>query len=202
MHGGEIVALDGSPLVLDPEQAVYRGHTEQNMAVAGHVTIDAVRHEIVGGTGYRDKSWGPRHWHSFFWYKWLPITFGPDFGVLLSIKGRPEGGSNRISGNVLKGGVYEPVIDGSIETVYDEAWIPQRLTARVRTAVREYAITGTVRATVPLRHRGADASSYTRITEGMSLYECDGRRVLGMTEYCDRIEHGVPISVALERQAA
>ncbi|MBO9650392.1 MAG: hypothetical protein J7605_17965 [Variovorax sp.] len=201
MHGGEIVDMQGRPIELDPEHAVYRGHTEQNMAVNGHITVDGVKHDLVGGTGYRDKSWGPRHWHSFFWYKWLPVTFSRDFGILLSIKGRPEGGPNRISGNVLRDGVYEPVIDGRIETEYDEAWIPKGLTAWVTTERKTYVMKGRILTTVPLRHRKVGASdfkTYTRITESMTQYTCEGHTVLGMTEYCDLMNDGVPIS---ERQA-
>ncbi|MDA7418973.1 hypothetical protein PGB34_21600 [Xenophilus arseniciresistens] len=202
MHGGEIVDLQGQPIVLDPAHAVYRGHTEQNMAVNGHITVDGQRHAFQNGTGYRDKSWGPRHWHSFFWYKWLPVTFSRDFGILLSIKGRPEGGPNRISGNVLRDGVYESVIDGRIETDYDEAWIPRSLTAWVTTQRQTYVLKGRVLTTVPLRHRkvgASDFSSYTRITESLSEYSCEGHTVLGMTEYCDVMNDGVPIS---ERAAA
>jgi hypothetical protein len=202
MHGGEIVGMDGLPVVLDPEHAVYRGHTEQNMAVEGHVTVDGKAYPLRGGTGYRDKSWGPRHWHSFFWYKWLPVTFSRDFGILLSIKGRPEGGPDRVSGNVLRNGAYEPVLDGRIETQYDAAWIPQGLTAWVTTAQSTYVMKGSVRTTVPLRHRkvgAADWRTYTRITESITEYSCEGRTVLGMTEYCDLMNDGVPIS---ERQPA
>jgi hypothetical protein len=197
MHGGEIVDLEVRPVELDPEHAVYRGHTEQNMAVDGHITVDGVRHELVAGTGYRDKSWGPRHWHSFFWYKWLPVTFSRDFGILLSIKGRPEGGPNRISGNVLVDGRYEPVVDGRIETTYGEGWIPRGLTAWVSTARETYVLEGRVLATVPLRHRKAGATdlrTYTRITESLTEYRCEGRTVLGMSEYCDVMEDGVPAS--------
>lgn len=197
MHGGEIVTKDGQPIVLDPEHAVYRGHTEQNMAVNGHVTVDGQRHEVIGGTGYRDKSWGPRHWHSFFWYKWLPVTFDRDCGVLLSIKGDPKGGPNRVSGNVLRNGVYEAVVDGRIETDYDEAWYPRALTAWVKTSQGEYTIEARVLRTVPLRHRrvgSGDAGNYTRITESISEYRFEGRTALGMTEFCDVMEGGVPIS--------
>lgn len=197
MHGGEIVGMDGRPIELDPEHAVYRGHIEQHMAVNGHITVDGVRHEVSGGTGYRDKSWGPRHWHSFYWYKWLPVAFTRDFGVLLSIKGRPEGGPNRVSGNVLRGGVYEPVIDGRIETQYDASWYPQGLTAWIKTAQREYVMKGRILTTVPLRHRkpgGADPLNYTRITESLTEFSCEGHTVLGMTEYCDVMQQGVPIS--------
>lgn len=197
MHGGEIVGMDGKPIELDPEHAVYRGHTEQHMAVNGHITVDGVRHEVSGGTGYRDKSWGPRHWHSFFWYKWLPVAFTRDFGVLLSIKGRPEGGPNRVSGNVLRNGVYEPVIDGRIESQYDADWYPQGLTAFIRTAQGEYVLKGRIVTTVPLRHRKpgvTDTRNYTRITESLTEFTCEGHTVLGMTEFCDVMRDGVPIS--------
>jgi hypothetical protein len=197
MHGGEIVGLDGRPITLDPEDAVYRGHTEQNMVVNGHVTVDGARYEISEGTGYRDKSWGPRHWHNFFWYKWLPVTFSRDFGILLSIKGRPEGGPHRISGNVLRAGLYEPVIHGEIETQYDGAWYPRSLTATVTTPNGVYVMKGRVLTTVPLRHRkvgATDFRTYTRITESLSEYTCEGRTVLGMTEYCDVMNDGLPIS--------
>lgn len=203
MHGGEIVATDGSRLVFDPAQAVYRGHTEQSMAVRGHVTVDGQRFEI-DGTGYRDKSWGPRHWHSFYWYKWLPVTFDRDFGVLLSVKGRKDykGQPNHVSGNVLRNGRHEPVIDGRIVTVYDALHYPRSFTAHVRTAERSYTLQGKVGALVPLRHRRAAGTegdgSYTRITEGITEYTCEGRRVLGMSEYCDVMVDGTPISVLEE----
>lgn len=198
MHGGEIVALDGSPIVLDPEHAVYRGHIEQNMAVTGHIAVDGLRFDIAGH-GYRDKSWGPRHWHSFYWYKWLPVTFGDDFGVLLSIKGR-KGQPNHVSGNVLRDGRYEPVVDGRIETDYDAQHYPRAFTAQVRTAERSYTLTGKVGALVPLRHRrvAGGAGDYTRITEGITEYRCEGRSALGMSEYCDLMVDGVPISVREE----
>ncbi len=205
MYGGEIVTLEGEPITLDPEQAVYRGHTEQNTAVNGHVTVDGQRHDTVAGAGYRDKSWGPRFWRSFYWYKWLPVTFSRDFGVLLSIKGRPEGGPNRISGNVLRGGVYEAVIDGPIRMDHGPDYIPCALTATVTTAAREYTLTGRVLATVPLRHKrqvSTDWRTYTRITESMTEYRCGQLRALGMTETCDLMNDGVPISVALEKAAA
>lgn len=199
MHGGEIVTMDGRPIDVDPALSVYRGHTEQNMAVTGHVMVDGQRFDFVRGTGYRDKSWGPRHWHSFFWYKWIPVTFDREFGVLLSIKGRPEGGPDRISGNVLRGGVYEPVIDGRIETDYDEAWYPRAVTATVTTAQGVYALQGRVLRTVPLRHKrrgSSDWRSYTRITESLTEWRCGDRTVLGMTEFCDLMEDGVPASEA------
>lgn len=58
---------------------------------------------------------------------------------------------------------------------------------------------GRVLATVPLLHvckRRTDPGSYTRITESMSEYTCDGHTALGMSEFCDVMSGGVPISVS------
>jgi hypothetical protein len=205
MHGGEIVALDGSPAQLDPAQAVYRGHTEQHMAVSGQVTVDGVRHDLTDGTGYRDKSWGPRFWHNFYWYKWLPVSFSREFGVLLSLKGRPEGGPPRVSGNVLRQGRYEPVVAGHIDTVYDAGHLPRELRATLQTAEGRYILQGRVLRTLPLRHRRAGAQEgepYTRITENLVEFRCGELRALGMAEYCDRMEQGVPVSAAEEGASA
>lgn len=198
MHGGEIVNLDGSPYQLNPERAVYRGHLEQNMLVHGRLTVAGESWDI-DGTGYRDKSWGPRYWQNFYWYKWLPVTFDDGFGVLLSIKGRP-GDADHVSGNVLRDGVLEPVVDGRIDTRWGDDSYPISLTAHVRTTERDYTIRGEVLSLVPLRHRSArnpeDLSSYTRITEAMTRFTCEGRTTLGMSEYLDLVKDGVPVSMA------
>jgi len=204
MHGGEIVDMDGHPIKLDTEYAVYRGHTEQHMLVQGYISVDGQRFDIRDGTGYRDKSWGPRNWSSFYWYKWLPVAFSPNFGVLLSIKGRPEGGSNRVSGNVLRNGLYEPVLEGRIDTEYDENWYPIQLNAWMKTEQREYMLRGRVLTTVPLRHRAKhtnDNDSYTRITESLTEYECDGNTALGMTEFCDLMLNHMPVSISSQQLA-
>lgn len=46
---------DGLPWDLDPETAVFRGHTEQHIAATGNITIEELRFDI-DGFGYRDKS--------------------------------------------------------------------------------------------------------------------------------------------------
>lgn len=199
IHGGEIVSLDGRPIELDPEQSVYRGHIEQHTVVRGQISVSGTTYAI-DGTGYRDKSWGPRHWHNFFWYKWTPVTFDREFAMLLSIKGR-KGKPNHVSGNVLRDGRFEPVIDGRIETEYDAQYYPRALTAHIETELGSYLLTGKMRTTVPLRHKRVgsdDPGSYTRITESMTEYRCAGRTMLGMTEYLDVMVGGVPISLLEE----
>ncbi len=151
---------------------------------------------------YRDKSWGPRYCPASTGTSGCPSPSGREFGVLLSIKGRPEGGPNRISGNVLRNGVYEPVIDGHIDTDYGPGYIPRGLTATVGHRGRQlhaHRARAGHRAAAPQARGSAGAGSYTRITEGMTEFRCNGLRALGMTEYCDVMNDGVPISVALAK---
>lgn len=197
VHGGEIVTLDGQPIVLDPVHAVFRGHVEQHLIAQGHITVDGQRHPIDAGTGYRDKSWGPRHWHNFFWYRWVPVTFGPELSVLLSIMGR-EGQEPFIIGHVCEnGGPLQPVRNVRMDTRWDERFMHRGFTAHFETESRPYTLEASVRSLIPLRHKpaaGADPASYTRITEAMTEYRCDGRTALGMSEFCDVVTDGMPIS--------
>lgn len=196
MYGGEIVGMDGARLELDPERATLRGHTEQHMAVRGHITVDGQRVDIENGTGYRDKSWGPRHWHNFFWYRWLPVCFSRDFGVLLAINGRQDG-EPVVSGNIHRNGVYEPVLGATVQAEWGEHHVHRSFVVQLLTAERTYELRGRVRALLPLRHRsppGGDPHTYTRITEALTEYSCDGRTVLGMSEFCDPIHNGAPVS--------
>ena len=194
MHGGEIVALDGSRFELDPEHSVYRGHTEQNMAVRGHITVDGVRHEI-DGFGYRDKSWGPRHWSAINWYRWCPLNFGRDFGMMLSVIGDGKGGA-RQGGMVFVDGQYDLIKQCEIESDWDEAGYQTALRAKVKTeSGRAYEVTGKVMSLIPLRNRrtAPDGTELqTRITEGMTEYRCGELVGYGLSEYLDQIVDGKP----------
>lgn len=198
MWGGEIINLDGSPLKLDPEKSVFRGHTEQHVAARGHITVGGQDHAI-DGFGYRDKSWGPRHWQNFFWYKWLPITFGPDFGVMVSIMGRPDD-TPFITGEVFHDGALHHIREARIETGWDETFYQTDMRAHIRTDSRAFLLEGKVLSLIPLRHlrKMPDGTvQNARITEGMTLFQCEGRSAIGMSEYCDLIVDGRPISIDL-----
>jgi hypothetical protein len=197
MWGGEIVNLDGSPLSIDAEKSVFRGHTEQHMAVNGGVTIGGQTHPVAG-FGYRDKSWGPRHWQNFFWYRWLPITFGPDFGMMVSVMGRPDA-APFITGEVFHDGTLHLIRDVRVETAWDDNYYQTHIKADVRTDDELFVLEGQVLSLIPLRHvREVQGEIQNlRITEGMTLYRCNGHAALGMSEYCDLIAEGRPISIAL-----
>ncbi len=196
MDGGEIVNEDGSKLALDPEKSFLRGHYEQHMQADGRIEVDGQSWD-VSGFGVRDKSWGPRHWQAISWYKWLPMNFGPDFGMVMTVTGTPDG--KRASGMVFEDGRYWPIEDARIDAEFDENWYQKSLTAWCRTEKGEYQVDGKVLSLIPLRNRrtAPDGTMLsTRITEGMTEYRCNGKVGYGLSEFLDQVVDGVPVSVA------
>lgn len=196
MDGGEIVNEDGSRLALDPEKSFLRGHYEQHMAASGRIEVNGQGWD-VSGFGVRDKSWGPRHWQAISWYKWLPMNFGPDFGMVVTVSGTPDG--HRASGMVFEHGRYWPIEDARIEAVFDENYYQKSLTAWCRTEKGEYRVDGSVLSLIPLRNRRTAPDGTllsTRITEGMTEYRCNGKVGYGLSEFLDQVIDGVPVSVA------
>ncbi|MEX0839915.1 MAG: hypothetical protein WD034_10300 [Parvibaculum sp.] len=194
MFGGETVKADGTPLDLDPEKSFAKAHYEQHMAAKGHFIVGVERFE-VSGFGLRDKSWGPRYWQAIHWYRWLPMNFGRDFGMMISIVTNDEG-KQRQGGMVLKDGTYDLIESCTIESDWDDNWYQTALRAHVRTeSGAEYDVEGKVLSLIPLRNRrkapdGTDLN--TRITEGMTEYRCNGMTGYGLSEYLDQIVDGKP----------
>jgi len=196
MFGGKTVKEDGSDVELDPEKSFARAHYEQHMEVKGTITVGDENWEI-SGFGLRDKSWGPRYWQSIHWYRWLPMNFGRDFAMMISIIASDDGKTRR-SGMVLRDGEYVLINDARIESEWDENGYQTKLKAWAKTDEREYEVDGRVISLIPLRNRrkGEDGSRLvTRITEGMTEYTCDGKVGYGLSEYLDQIVDGKPVGM-------
>lgn len=195
MHGGEIVNADGSRWDLDPESSAYRGHTEQHIAVQGSIELDGLPLDFQG-FGFRDKSWGPRHWGNLYWHKWIPVTFDENFGVLLALMGR-KGRPPAIVGHVHRNGALLPLRDAKLDVFYDAGHVQQSFTLDLLTDEGWTELTGTSLSSVPLQHRkiGDDgAETRVRIVKAMTRFTCEGRTALGMSEFLDVIENGRPVS--------
>ena len=194
MFGGEPINADGSPLVVDAEKSFAKAHYEQHVAASGHFTIGDERFEL-SGYGLRDKSWGPRYWQAINWYRWCPMNFGRDFGMMLSIVAG-ETGAPRQGGMVLKDGKYDLIKSVSIESDWDKAWHQTTLRADVTTeSGATYKVEGRVLSLIPLRNRRKSPDGtelVTRITEGFTEYKCNGMTGYGMSEYLDQIVDGRP----------
>jgi hypothetical protein len=194
MYGGRPVRADGSEIPIDPEKSFAKAHYEQHVAATGSFDI-AGQHWEVDGFGLRDKSWGPRYWQSVSWYRWLPMNFGPDFGMMISIIGSDDGAVRR-SGMVLRNGEYVMITDARIESEWDENWYQTTFRAWAKTDEREYEVAGKVISMIPLRNRRTrddGTELVTRITEGMTEYTCDGKTGYGLSEYLDQIKDGKPV---------
>ena len=194
MYGGRPVQQDGSDVPVDPEKSFAKAHYEQHIAGTGSFEIGGQRWEI-DGFGLRDKSWGPRYWQNISWYRWLPMNFGADFAVMISLIGSADGQVRR-SGMVLRNGEYVLIRDARIESEWDENWYQTKLRAWAKTDEREYVIEGRVTSMIPLRNRRKREDGtelVTRITEGMTEYRCDGKTGYGLSEYLDQIVDGKPL---------
>lgn len=192
MYGGELVREDGTSFEIDPEKSFAKAHYEQHCAAKGTFVVGDETFEIEG-FGLRDKSWGPRHWQAIDWYRWCPMNFGPDFGMMLSVIGDGQGGA-RQGGMVFVDGGYDLISKCKIDTDWDANDYQTALRAEVETeAGRKYQVTGRVASLIPLRNRRTTPDGQqlqTRITEGMTEYRCGDRVGYGMSEYLDQINDG------------
>ena len=196
MAGGEIVNPDGSSFALDPAKCAYRGHFEQHVRAVGAIEVGEESFQ-VSGYGYRDKSWGPRHWQNLHWHKWMPVTFGRDFGLMVMLQGRP-GTSPLSTGHIFKNGVLHKLHSANVEVTYDQAFQQTGVEARLVSELGELMLTGEVLSATPLRHVKAepDGSEATvRIVKAMTRFGCEGRSAFGMSEFLDVMIGDQPISM-------
>jgi hypothetical protein len=191
------VQEDGSEIPADPERSFYKAHYEQHVRSIGRIRVGDETFEMAG-LGLRDKSWGPRFWQALHWYRWLPMVFSEEFALMLSIVGSEDSEEPpRQTGMVLIDGEYHLVTECGVESDWDERGYQTSMRAWARTeSGKFFEVTGQVLSLIPLRNRrrtpdGIELS--TRITEGMTRFECAGRVGMGMSEYLDQIVDGRPV---------
>jgi hypothetical protein len=195
MYGGEVLKADGTAIEIDPEKSFAKAHYEQHCAAEGFIIYGGERIDLKG-YGLRDKSWGPRHWQAIEWYRWCPMNFGPDFGMMFNVMGDGKGGA-RPSGMVFRDGVYDDITACELSSEWDLNEYQTALHAKIKTkSGRTYDVKGRVLSLIPLRNRrtARDGTELmTRITEAMTEYTCDGLTGYGMSEYLDQIVDGRPL---------
>jgi len=175
-----------------------RGHTEQQMAIAGVVRVGDEQFDLVDGFGLRDHSWGPRVWQSIWWYRWITASFGR-LGIACTLRGERDEERRNVSGWVFDLERYGdarvvPVRDIGLTSEYDEEWFVARNDVVVTTDDEVYELHGDVWSSIPLRNRRD--GKVTRLTEGMTRWWCDGRQGAGLSEYLDQVVDGVPVGIA------
>lgn len=203
MYGGKQVYEDGSDLETDPERSFAKAHYEQHVRSEGTIEIDGEALDMAG-LGLRDKSWGPRYWQALHWYRWLPMIFGEDFAMMMSIIGSDDPSEpTKQTGMVLVDGEYHLINACSVTPEWDEHGVQRSMTASATATNGEtYEVSGTVLSLIPLRNRRKNPDGellHTRITEGLTEFTCNGRVGMGMSEFLDQIVDGLPVAPDFHR---
>ncbi|HEM47099.1 MAG TPA: hypothetical protein ENO23_08650 [Alphaproteobacteria bacterium] len=184
MYGG---AKDRDEDERPAEEQFAKAHYEQHMAVTGTIEIDGQKTPI-SGFGLRDHSWGPRHWQAIHGYEWLTMNFGPDFGAMISVIRRDDGGDARRGGVLVRDGELDLVTDVDIETEYEANGLYHKaLRVSLTTQSGErLRIDGDVKGFIPLRNRRE--GQVTHIGEGMTEWRCGDRVGYGLSEMLRQVE--------------
>lgn len=122
----DYMALIGMPM---PE-----GQTGHHFEVAGRMTgrVRIGEREIeIDALGYRDRSWGGRHWDTMRGTRWWPMVFGPDLcvHVMASVM---KTGDHAIWAHVIRNGEVSVTGDASVlATLESDAISPRSAQARI-----------------------------------------------------------------------
>lgn len=166
-------------------------------------TVGAVRvgdeHWDVDGRGGKDHSWGPRNWHAKIYLRWLIGAADHDHGFMLV---RAVGPTKQTrSGFVWDDGNFRLVDDFEMHNVYEGPphYQLRRVEVTMWSGEDRWSATGVPVAWLPLRHRQADATgalATLRIVKSPTDWAFDdGRTGVGMCEYHDLLDDGVPVGM-------
>jgi hypothetical protein len=186
-HGGEPTS-PGVPTMYGRDFSL--GHFNQHTRVTGHIRIGDEEF-VVNGLGWRDHSWGPRHWSHIYWYR-LFLAHFPDGRALMLLKRATPAGEVVRAGVLMVDNAYEDITDLDIFTEWTVQQDPARMRMTARTARRTAIIDAEVLSLAPLRNRRQidGVTVVTRIAEGATRYSWGGVLGFGMAEYIERIEDG------------
>jgi hypothetical protein len=166
------------------------GHFNQHGRISGEIQVGAEAFPI-DGRGWRDHSWGPRYWQVIYYYRLFLANFENGDGFMLLKLTDRSGHARRVS-VLLVDRQYEEITDLDAITDWTGAQDPQRVRLGVRTANRKALITAEILTLAPLRNRRCvdGETLVSRIAEGHTRFDWDGKSGFGMTEYIERIEDG------------
>ena len=173
------------------------GHFFQHARTVGRISVGGESWEFEG-FGWRDHSWGPRYWTNIHYYRLLIANFGADRAMmLLKITGRD--GVTRRHGVLQIGTDYEEITDLDVFTDWTDEKDPASIRLGVRTDNRAVRMSGRVLRLAPLKNRRKVNGEVlqSRIAEGLTEWDWDGRKGIGMTEYIEFLEDGEPVGYPL-----
>lgn len=194
VHGGEPTSPTAETMY---GRNFSLGHFNQHTDVQGHIKVGTETFPLAGH-GWRDHSWGPRFWTNIYFYRLFIANFGADRGfMLLKITGRD--GVTRRCGVLQYDGEYEEITDLDVWTEWTADKDPRSVRLGIRTARRAVRVDGEIKTLLPLRNRRKEGAETleSRIAEGFTHWQWGDRSGVGMTEYIERLEQGVPVGYPL-----
>src|SRR4051794_30309496 len=161
--------------------AVAAEHYEQPGSVAGTIEAAGRRHGIAGA-GLRDHSWGVRDWQAVPYWRWFGMVVDPETFVVVNNVGTAHGGETA-GGYLMRDGTLAPIVACRTESELDPELRCQRsFTAHATDAEgRDAVLRGRALEVAPLRQRRDGL--LTQVNEGLTEYEWEGRRAVGISEY-------------------
>jgi hypothetical protein len=195
--GGEPEWDEGEEPPPGSSHGFARGHTEQQMAIAGTVEVGGQPFDLGAGFGLRDHSWGPRVWQSIWWYRWITASFGP-LGIGCTLRGDRLSEHRNVSGYVFDIKRYGdtrvvPVREMTLTSEYDDEWFAVRNNVDVTTDDHTYELHGDIWSSIPLRNRRE--GNVTRLIEGMTRWSCGDLQGAGLSEYLDQVVDELPVGI-------
>ena len=141
---------------------------------------------------------GPALLDNIYFYRLLIANFGSDRAMML-LKITDRDGRTRRHGVLQYDGVYEEITDLDLYTEWTPAKDPRHLRLGVRTARRAVLMEGEILRLAPLRNRRkvGEQILQSRIAEGLTLWRWGDREGMGITEYIEILEDGVPVGYPL-----
>jgi len=195
--GGELREKSGNEWVSpkpsgDPEAQFAKGHLEQLGRASGRLVLSADgndREFKIDALGLRDHSWGPRYWQAPKFYRWLTMNFDDGLGAMATITVNRDG-SERPGGFIArKDQPFQNIVKVDVQTEFigeQNLHDKIKLTCQTADSAAPIVITGKVLAMIPLRNRRA--GMVTRIAEGMTEWNWDGKIGYGLSEYLDHFD--------------
>ncbi len=195
--GGELREKRGNDWVSpkpsgDPEAQFAKGHLEQLGHATGKLVLSADgkdREFDIDALGLRDHSWGPRYWQAPKFYRWLTMNFDEGLGAMATITVNRDG-SERPGGFISrKGQPFQSIVKVDVQTEFigeQNLHDTIKVTCQTADGGAPIVISGKVLAMIPLRNRRA--GMVTRIAEGMTEWNWDGKIGYGLSEYLDHFD--------------
>ena len=195
--GGELREKSGNDWVSpkpvgNPEAQFAKGHLEQLGHATGRLVLSADGKDQefkIDALGLRDHSWGPRYWQAPKFYRWLTMNFDENLGAMATITVNRDG-SERPGGFIArKGQPFQHIVKVDVQTEFvgeQQLHDKIKVTCQTSDGGAPIVISGKVLAMIPLRNRRA--GMITRIAEGMTEWNWDGKIGYGLSEYLDHFD--------------